>query len=97
MSVSTYEQETVINYARQDGCATIWRSDTTVMTKLDRLVRESPENWRLQEEAHDKSGELISKTYRLQDKGLISFRKARVVLSEEAREARARQLGKFPQ
>ena len=97
MSVSTYEQETTINFARQDGYATIWTSDTTMMTKLDRLVRESPENWRLQEEAHDKSGELISNTYRLQDKGLISFRKARVVLSEEAREARARQLGKFSQ
>lgn len=89
MSTSISEQETTINFARQDGYATIWTSDRTVMTRLDKLVKESPEYWRLQEEACDKFGELISKTYRLQDKRLISFRKARMVLSDEAKEARA--------
>lgn len=97
MSTAISEQETTINFGREDGYATIWTSDRTVMTKLDRLVREAPENWRLQEEAYDKFGDLISKTYRLQDKGLISFRKARVVRSEETREAMARQLAKFSQ
>lgn len=98
MSTAINEQETTINFAREDGYATIWTSDRTVMTKLDILVREAPENWRLQEEAYDKFGDLISKTYRVQDKRLISFRRARTVFSEERKEAlreRGRQLAKF--
>ena len=51
MSTAINEQETTINFAREDGYATIWTSDRTVMTKLDILVREAPENWRLQDDS----------------------------------------------
>ena len=49
MSVSLYEQETTISFRRVDDFATVWTSDTTVMTKLDRMCRESPENYKCTE------------------------------------------------
>lgn len=97
MSTAISEQETTINFGREDGWATVWTSDTTMMNKLDRLVEESPEYWKLTDTAYTGKGELLSKTYRAQDKRLISFRKARMVLSDEAKEARALQRAKFTQ
>ena len=68
------ELDTVIQFSRDSETATIWTSDRTVMTKLDKLVKDGKNKlWRLKEESRLLDGELASKTYET-DKRLISFR-----------------------
>lgn len=76
-SLPIAEQETTISYSREFTYAEVWTSDRTVMTKLDRLCKNFPENYQCTDIGKSLSGELISKTYRIKDKGLISFRSAR--------------------
>ena len=74
MRVAYEEQETVINFPRRESYAIVWTSDTTVMTKLDGLCEKS-EQYVLVEAGRSKlGGEVISKTYKIKDKSLISFR-----------------------
>ena len=74
MRVAHEEQETVINFPRRENYAIVWTSDTTVMTKLDGLCEKS-EQYVLVETGRSKlGGEVISKTYKVKDKSLISFR-----------------------
>ena len=42
-SVSISEQEVCINFMRDEDFATIYTSDTTYMTKLDKLCKTSPD------------------------------------------------------
>lgn len=81
MPAPLYEQETVINQMRDSEYCTIYTSDTTVMTKLDKLVKNknAPE-WTLVKTHTLPSGEIVGKTYRTL-KRLISFR-ANVVARE---------------
>lgn len=68
------EQDTVIQFSRDSETATIWTSDRTVMTKLDKMVKDGKNKlWRLKEENYLQDGELASKTYET-NKRLISFR-----------------------
>lgn len=85
--VPTNEQETTINLFRDETAAEIWTSDRTMMTKLDRMCREAPDNYRMTESGRDRAGNLICKTYVVADKNLISFRSRKVQreLSEEQR------------
>ena len=70
----TSEQDTVIQFSRDGETATVWTSDRTVMTKLDKLVKDGKNKlWRLKEESRLQDGELASKTYET-NKRLISFR-----------------------
>lgn len=87
--VSLFEQETVINYQRDDKAATIWTSDRTIMTKLDRLCKESSEYYSLDKVEKDKDGDVVGKFYKLTDKKMISFRgkKTTRVLTDEQRDA----------
>jgi hypothetical protein len=88
------EQETTINYNREEKTADVWTSDRTVMTKLDRLCETAPENYRCIDIAKTRDGELISKRYTIADKSLLSFRskKVKVSLSEEQKQANAERL-----
>lgn len=43
MKLSLYEQETVINYNREDKNAIVYTRDPAVMRKLDQLVISFPE------------------------------------------------------
>ena len=86
MSVSLNEQETVIQISREGKTATVWTSDRTMMTKLDHLV-DSSLMYTCEEVAKDQSGEIISKTYCIADKRLVSFRKNKVQMSEASRHA----------
>jgi hypothetical protein len=88
------EQETTINYNREEKTADVWTSDRTVMTKLDRLCETAPENYRCIDIAKTRDGELISKQYTIADKSLLSFRskKVKVSLSEEQKQANAERL-----
>lgn len=46
-NVSLNEQETTIHFMRTEGYATIYTTDRTSMTKLDRLCRKSPDYYQL--------------------------------------------------
>lgn len=47
MTVSIEEQEIYINAMRDEKFATIYASDSTYITKLDRLCKESPDMYSL--------------------------------------------------
>lgn len=87
MNISTLEQETTVSFARCEKIAKIWTSDTTVMTKLDKLVARDPENWQSKEQK-DRDGDIIAKEYIVQKKKLISFRAERI-LSDAQKEVLA--------
>lgn len=82
------EQETVINYYRDSDVCIVYTSDSTVMTKLDKLAEdESLSHWRVKQVHKLQSGELVGKTYETH-KGLISFRSdfKSINLTEEQRQ-----------
>lgn len=72
--VSLEEQETIIQFNRTDKQAIIYTSDSTMMTKLDRMCANAPGNYSLKSESMDKDGKIVGKTYILADKKLFSFR-----------------------
>ena len=76
------EQETIINFSRDEDVAHIFTSDTTVMTKLDKLVENGASEFERVELEPD--GSLYGKWYTC-PKRCISFR-ARP-MSEERRKA----------
>lgn len=80
-SVSISEQETHVSYMRDEEHAIVYTSDTTQMTRLDKLCKTNPDMYTLI--ANTGRG----KTYRVTDKGLISFRSKKREMSEEAKEA----------
>ena len=88
MGLSLEEQETHINWYRDSQNAYVFTTDRTTMTKLDRLCREHPNNYKCigVDRAAD-NHEIVSKGYIVGDKSLISFRGAKIVreLTEERR------------
>lgn len=86
-SVPAAEQETTISYSRSDSKVVIWSSDKTVWTKLDKLVEKSS-HYRLKKTGTVK-GAVVSKTYEIDDKSLISFRSDKVKLTEKQKAKRA--------
>lgn len=82
MYVPINEQETTISFSRTEESAKIWTSDSTVMTKLDKLVERDSDNWSC-EEQKDKDGDIIAKVYFVQKKKLIAFRADRVLTEEQ--------------
>ena len=62
MGLSIEEQETHVNFSRGDKRAEVYASDTTMITKLDKLVRMEGTEWRLERVSKIK-GEVIGKTY----------------------------------
>lgn len=68
MSIPTNEQETVIQYDRNGETMTIYTSDSTQMTRLDKIYQRHKE--------HRQAGEVIAVEY-VVDKGLLSYRSKR--------------------
>ena len=79
MKITRYEQETIINFNAGEQTATLYTRDPAIMRKLDALVFEFPEQYRLIGETD------IDKTYEM-PKSFVSYRKPRQ-LSEDQREA----------
>ena len=79
MTISREEQETIVNYNAAEQIATVYTRDKTVMRRLDALVIDFPDYYRLIGETD------IDKTYEM-PKSFVSYRKPRR-LSEEQREA----------
>ncbi len=79
----------MVSFTRDGNICTVCISDSTVMTRLDKLAESgnSP-YWKLKEEHRLHKGELIGKTYETH-KRLISFRANITIreMSEEQKEA----------
>lgn len=86
MGLTIEEQETHINFSRNDERAMIYTSDSTTMTKLNKLVELQDTEWKLESVSKLKTGEVIGKTYSC-PVGLISFRpkKANRIYTDEQR------------
>ena len=78
MTISRQEQETIVNYNAAEQTATVYTRDKTVMRRLDALVMDFPDHYRLIGETD------IDKTYEM-PKSFVSYRKPRQ-LSDEQRE-----------
>lgn len=92
MGLMIEEQETHINFRRGDERAKIYTSDSTTMTKLNKLVELHGTEWKLEEVHRSQYGEIIGKTYSCPVS--FSFRKKRVQrnLSKEQRQEIASRL-----
>ena len=77
MGLMIEEQETHVNFNRNDERATIYTSDTTMMTKLNKLVELQGTEWRIESISKLKNGELIGKTYSC-PVSFISFRRKKI-------------------
>lgn len=94
MGLLIEEQETHINFNRDDERATIYTSDTTMMTKLNKLLELQDTEWRLESESRlQKNNELIGMTYSCPVE-FISFRtkKSTRVFSEDEKKRIAARL-----
>ena len=71
-------------FVNRKGCI-IWTSDSTTITKLNKLCKTAPGYYRLVKETTLRNGESAGSYYELKDKSLISFRskKATDGLTEE--------------
>lgn len=82
-SLSKYEQETIINFNAGEQTAVVYTRDKAVMRKLDTLVIEFPEVYRLVGETD------IDKTYSM-SKSCVSYRKPRRLSIEQRERAKVR-------
>ena len=75
--------ETVVNYNAGEQTATVYTRDKSVMRKLDRLVADYPESYKMLSQTE------IDKTYSM-PKSYITYRKPRMVSNEQREQARQR-------
>ena len=81
MKLSRYEQETVVNYNAGEQTATLYTRDKAVMRKLDTLVADFPDTYKLTGQDE------VSKTYSFPESH-VSYRKPRAVSTEQREQAR---------
>ena len=91
--VSTDEQETTINYGRNDEEAEVYTSDNTVLTKIKNIFSSDDCEWKLKNVVKDKKGNVVSVFFSVPKK-LISLRAKTVKssLTDEQRRAAAERL-----
>lgn len=77
MGLTIEEQETHINFSRNDERAMIYTSDSTMMTKLNKFIELQDTEWKLESVSKLKNDEIIGKTYSC-PVGFISFRSKKV-------------------
>jgi len=82
-NLTKYEMETVVNYNAGEQTATVYTRDKAVMRKLDRLVMDYPDSYKLLKQTD------IDKTYSM-PKTYITYRKPRTVSDEQRERARQR-------
>lgn len=83
MTVPVNEQETHVYYMRDEKYGKVYKSDSTQITRFDKLCKTSPDMYTLIEDTGR------GKIYRIADKSLVSFRKnkTKLNLSDEQLEA----------
>ena len=82
-NLTKYEMETVVNYNAGEQTATVYTRDKSVMRRLDRLVADYPESYKMLSQTE------IDKTYSM-PKSYITYRKPRMVSNEQREQARQR-------
>lgn len=75
--------ETVVNYNAGEQTATIYTRDKSVMRRLDRLVADYPDSYKLLSQMD------IDKTYSM-PQSFVTYRKPRAVSNEQREQARQR-------
>ena len=87
MKLSRYEREMIVNYNAGEQTATLYTRDKAVMRKLDTLVADFPDTYKLigQDE--------VSKTYSF-PRSFIGYRKPRAVSTEQRERARQMMIAK---
>ncbi len=83
VNLTKYEMETVVNYNAGEQTATVYTRDKSVMRRLDRLVADYPDSYRLLRQTD------IDKTYSM-PKSFVTYRKPRAVSNEQREQARQR-------
>ena len=81
MKLSRYEQESILNYNAGEQTATLYTRDKAVMRKLDTLVADFPDIYKLTGQDE------ISKTYSF-PKSYVNYRKPRKISIEQKERAR---------
>jgi hypothetical protein len=87
MKLSRYEQESILNYNAGEQTATLYTRDRAVMRKLDTLVADFLDTYKLTEQDE------VSKTYSF-PKSYVSYRKPRTVSTEQRERARQMMIAK---
>ena len=82
-NLTKYEMETVVKYNAGEQTATVYTRDKSVMRRLDRLVADYPDSYRLLRKTD------IDKTYSM-PKSFVTYRKPRAVSNEQREQARQR-------
>ena len=83
MKLSRYEQETIVNYNAGEQTATLYTRDKAVMRKLDTLVADYPDTYKLTGQDE------VSKTYSF-PKAYVSYRRPRKISDEQRLQAKKR-------
>ena len=83
MKLSRYEQESILNYNAGEQTATLYTRDKAVMRKLDTLVADFPDTYKLTGQDE------VSKTYSL-PKAYVSYRRPRKISDEQRLQAKNR-------
>ena len=81
--LTKYEMETIVNYNAAEQTATVYTRDKSVMRKLDRLVADYPDSYKLLNQT------AIDKTYSM-PKSYVTYRKPRMISNEQREQARQR-------
>lgn len=81
MKLTRYKQESILNYNAGEQTATLYTRDKAVMRKLDTLVADFPDTYKLTGQDE------VSKTYSF-PKAYVSYRKPRAVSTEQRERAR---------
>lgn len=82
-SLTKYETETIVNYSVGEQAATVYTKDKSVLCRLDRLVEDYPDSYKLLKETD------IDKTYSM-PKFYVTYRKPRIVSNEQREQTRQR-------
>lgn len=83
VNLTKYELETVVNYNAGEQTATVYTRDKSVMRRLDQLVENYPDTYKLLNQTD------IDKTYSM-PKSYVTYRKPRAVSNEQREQARQR-------
>ena len=87
MKLSRYEQESILNYNAGEQTATLYTRDKAVMRKLDTLVADFPDIYKLTGQDE------VSKTYSF-PKSYVSYQKPRAVSNDQRERARQMMIAK---
>ena len=93
VALTKYEQEVLLSFNMEDDNATLYTSSTTWIKRMDKLVEDFPEAYKVVDSSMF-NGKIISKTYEFPLK-YFRLAKPRVELSEERKEELRQRLASY--